>query len=117
MPRNFSAGTGRAGRNIVLYECTESWPSVFASDKFQGPVLCEMPGEGMIVLIPENSESEVIRVWYKDMYNHLDGESRQCQWTIVSWGVRRWTGGWKPQDRRRVRRGCHYGGSLGQTEH
>ena len=59
-------GTGRAGRNVVLYECTESWPSVFASDKFQGPVLSEMSREGMIVLIPENSESEVIGVWYKD---------------------------------------------------
>ena len=67
MPRNFSAGAGRAGRNVVLYECMESWPSVFASDKFQDPVLSEMPGEGMIVLIPENSESEVIGVWYKDM--------------------------------------------------
>ena len=66
MPRNFSMGGGRAGRNVVLYECTESWPSVFASDKFQGPVLSEMPGEGMIMLIPENLESEVIGVWYKD---------------------------------------------------
>ena len=63
MPRNFSVGAGRAGRNIVLYECTESWPSVFASDKFQGPVLFEMSGERMIVLILENSESEVIGVW------------------------------------------------------
>ena len=66
MPRNLSAGAGRAGRNIVLYECSESWPSVFASDKFQGPVLSEVSGEGMIVLIPEDSESEVIGVWYKD---------------------------------------------------
>ena len=66
MPRNFSTGAGCAGRNIVLYECMESWPSVFVSDKFQGPVLSEMPREGMIVLIPENSESEVIGVWYKD---------------------------------------------------
>ena len=66
MPRNFSAGAGRVGRNIVLYECMESWPSVFASDKFQGPVLSKMSGERMIVLIPENSKSEVIGVWYKD---------------------------------------------------
>ena len=66
MPRNLSAGAGCAGRNIVLYKCSESWPSVFASDKFQGPVLSEVPGEGMIVLIPEDSESEVIGVWYKD---------------------------------------------------
>ena len=34
--------------------------------KFQGPVLSEVSGEGMIVLIPEDSESEVIGVWYKD---------------------------------------------------
>ena len=67
MSRNFSMGAGCAGQNVVLYECTESWPSVFASDKFQGPVLSEMSGEGMIMLIPENSELEVIGVWYKDM--------------------------------------------------
>ena len=66
MPRNFSAGAGHAGRNVVLYKCTESWPSVFASDKFQGPVLSEVSGEGMIVLILEDLESEVIGVWYKD---------------------------------------------------
>ena len=66
MPRNLNAGAGRAGRNVVLYKCLESWPSVFASDKFQGPVLSEMSGEGMIMLIPENSELEVIGVWYKD---------------------------------------------------
>ena len=66
MPRNLSAGAGRAGRNVVLYEYTESWPSVFASDKFQGPVLSEVSREGMIMLIPEDSESEVIGVWYKD---------------------------------------------------
>ena len=67
MPRNLSTGAGRAGQNVVLYECLESWPSVFASDKFQGPVLSEVSGEGMIVLILEDSESEVIGVWYKDM--------------------------------------------------
>ena len=59
-------GAGRAGRNVVLYECMESWPSVFVSDKFQGPVLSEVSGEVMIVLISEDSESEVIGVWYKD---------------------------------------------------
>ena len=36
------------------------------SNKFQGPVLSNMSGEGMIVLIPEDSESEVIGVWYID---------------------------------------------------
>ena len=66
MPRNLSTGAGHAGRNIVLYKCTECWPSVFASDKFQGPILAKVPREGVIMLIPENSESEVIGVWYKD---------------------------------------------------
>ena len=66
MPRNLSMGTGCAGRNIVLYECTESWPSVFASDKLQGPILSKVSREGMIMLIPEDSELEVIGIWYKD---------------------------------------------------
>ena len=74
MPRNLSAGAGRAGRNIVLYERMESWLSVFTSDKFQGPILSEMPGEGVIVLILENSESEDIGVWYKD--GQVDGSHR-----------------------------------------
>ena len=60
MPRNLSAGAGCAGQNVVLYKCTESWPSVFASDKFQGPVLSEVSREGMIMFIPEDSELEVI---------------------------------------------------------
>ena len=59
-------GTGCAGRNLVLYKCTESWPSVFTSDKFQGPVLSEVSGEGMIMFIPEDLELEIIGVWYKD---------------------------------------------------
>ena len=66
MSRNLSMGAGHAGWNIVLYECIEFWPSVFMSNKFQGPVLSNMSGEGMIVLIPEDSESEVIGVWYID---------------------------------------------------
>ena len=66
MPRNLSAGAGHAGQNIVFYECMESWPSVFMSDKFQGPVLSEVSREGMIVLIPKDSESKVIEIWFID---------------------------------------------------
>ena len=67
MPRNLSAGADHAGQTIVLYECTEFWPSVFMSDKFQGSVLSKVSREGMIMLILEDSELEVIGVWYIDM--------------------------------------------------
>jgi hypothetical protein len=67
VPRNLCAGAGCAGRDIVLYKCSKSWPSVFASNEFQGAVLSEMTGEGMIMLILEDSELEDIGVWYVDM--------------------------------------------------
>ena len=60
MPRNFSIGIDCVGRDIVLYIGMETLPSIFASNKFQGPVLSEVPGEGMIMLIPEDSETEVV---------------------------------------------------------
>jgi hypothetical protein len=53
---------GDTGFAEGLDQGSELWPGVLASNEFKGLVLAEMSGERMIVLVLEDSESEVIGV-------------------------------------------------------
>ena len=66
MPQNLRASASSAGRDVVLYIGTYTGPSILAANKIQGPVLSEMSGDGMIVLVPENTEPKVVRFGHKD---------------------------------------------------
>ena len=67
MPQNLRASAGSAGRDVVLYIGTYTGPSILAANTIQGPVLTEMSGDGMIVLVLKNLEPEVVRFGHEDM--------------------------------------------------
>ena len=52
---------GNSGKSLGRYF------DIFAAYKFQGPVLSEMSGEGVIVLIVKNTKTEVVGVGDIDM--------------------------------------------------
>jgi hypothetical protein len=46
-----------------LHEGPKVGPDVFLSDYHEGFVLSGVPGEDVIMFVPEDSESEVVRIW------------------------------------------------------
>ena len=52
---------------MLFDESVYSWPGVFAAYEFQSLVLSEMSGEGVIVLVAKNMETEVVGVRDIDM--------------------------------------------------
>ena len=67
MPQNLHTSASSAGRDVVLYIGTYTGPSILVANKIQGPVLTEMSGDGMIVLVPKNLELKVVQFGHKDM--------------------------------------------------
>ncbi|KIJ07906.1 hypothetical protein PAXINDRAFT_89644, partial [Paxillus involutus ATCC 200175] len=55
--RGFGSGTGSTGTDIVLYECPESWPSIFPTNQLEGPILSEVSGQGMVMLVSKYAET------------------------------------------------------------
>ena len=51
-----------AGVTIVLYEVAHAGPGIISADQLDGLILAVMACEGMVMLVPEYSESEVIVV-------------------------------------------------------
>ena len=62
MPLWLGTHTCSAGLAIFLDEFTESGPGVVATDEVDGFVLTGVSGEDMIVLVTEDTESEIVRV-------------------------------------------------------
>ena len=52
---------------VLFDESPYSWPGVVVAYEFQSPVLSEMSGEGVIMLIAKNMKTEVIGVRDIDM--------------------------------------------------
>ncbi|KIJ19515.1 hypothetical protein PAXINDRAFT_69224, partial [Paxillus involutus ATCC 200175] len=55
--RGFGSGAGSTGTDIVLYECPESWPSIFPTNQLVGLILSEMSGQGVVVLVSKYTET------------------------------------------------------------
>ncbi|KIJ12689.1 hypothetical protein PAXINDRAFT_82472 [Paxillus involutus ATCC 200175] len=49
--RGFGSGAGSTGTDIVLYKCSESWPSIFLMNQLESLILSEVSGQGMVVLV------------------------------------------------------------------
>ena len=62
MPRCFSPATSRARTDIVLDEGADARPGIIPADELECLVVAEMAGEGMIVLVAEDTEPEIARV-------------------------------------------------------
>ncbi|KIJ12764.1 hypothetical protein PAXINDRAFT_82279, partial [Paxillus involutus ATCC 200175] len=54
--QGFGSGTGSTGTDIVLYKCSESWPSIFPTDQLKGLILSEVSGQWMVVLVLKYTE-------------------------------------------------------------
>ena len=52
----------RAGVAIILNEVTHAGPGIISADQLEGLILAVMAREGMVVLVPEYSESKVVVV-------------------------------------------------------
>ena len=63
MPMRLDLATDCAGVAIVLYEVAHARPGIMSADQLDGLVLAVMAHEGMVVLVPEYSELEVVVVW------------------------------------------------------
>ena len=62
MPRCLSPATSRARTDIVLDEGADARPGVIPADELECLVVAKMAGEGMIVLVAEDTEPEIARV-------------------------------------------------------
>ena len=62
MPRCLSPATSRARTDIVLDEGADARPGIIPADELECLVVAEMAGEGMIVLVAEDTEPEIARV-------------------------------------------------------
>jgi len=62
MPTRLDLDTDCAGIAIILYEVTHAGPGIISVDQLDGLVLAIMAREGMVVLVPEYLESEVVVV-------------------------------------------------------
>ena len=58
-------GTLAGGTGVAefLYEGPKVGPDVFPSDYCEGFILSGVPGEDVIMLVLEDSEPEVVRIW------------------------------------------------------
>jgi len=61
MPTRLDSATDCAGVTIVLYEVVHAGPGIISAE-LDGLVLAVMAREGMVVLVPEYSELEVVVV-------------------------------------------------------
>ena len=66
MPLGFGLHTSGARFDVLLDEFTESRPGIVTTDKVNGLILSGVSGEDMVMLVAENAEPEVIRVWNID---------------------------------------------------
>ena len=62
MPTRLDSAADCAGNAIILYEVAHAGPGVISADQLNGLVLAIMAREGMVMLVPEYSESKVIVV-------------------------------------------------------
>ena len=66
MPLGFGLHTSGARFDVLLDEFTESRPGIVVTDKVNRLILSRVSGEDMVMLVAENVELEVIRVWNID---------------------------------------------------
>ena len=62
MPTRLDSAADCAGAAVVLYEVAHAGPGIVSADQFDGLVLAVMACEGMVMLVPEYSEAEVVMV-------------------------------------------------------
>ena len=66
MPLGFGSHTSGARFDVLLDEFTESGPGIVATDEVIRLILSGVSGEDMVMLVAEDAEPEVIRVWNVD---------------------------------------------------
>ena len=62
MLMRLDSAADHAGVAIILNEVTHARPRIISVDQLEGLVLAVMACEGMVVLVPEYSESKVVVV-------------------------------------------------------
>ena len=62
MLMRLDSAADRAGVAIILNEVTHAGPGIISADQLEGLILAVMAREGMVVLVPEYSESKVVVV-------------------------------------------------------
>ena len=63
MPLGFESHTSGARFDVLLDEFTESRPGIVTTDEVNGLILSRVSGKDVVMLVAENAEPEVIRVW------------------------------------------------------
>ena len=66
MPSWLGSCAGRARLAVVYDELQESGPGIMASDLVEGLGLAKMPGQGVVVSILEDAQSQHSNIW--DIY-------------------------------------------------